>query len=157
MQFDLDNYLSRGPFMSQKTIAVASDHAGVDLKNLLRDALVSKGFDVLDLGTNGKESVDYPDYGHAMGEAIASGRATRGVIVCGSGIGISIAANRHSAVRAALCTSGLMARLARQHNDANVLALGERLVGVAVALDCLDEFLNTEFEGGRHATRVAKI
>lgn len=143
--------------MNKDCIAVASDHAGVDLKNTIRDELKSRGFEVLDLGTNGPSSVDYPDFGHAMGEAIDSGKASRGVVVCGSGIGISIAANRHKAVRAALCTSGLMARLARLHNDANVLALGERLVGISVAMDCLDEFLNTEFEGGRHAARVEKI
>ena len=143
--------------MKNNIIALASDHAGYVLKNMLRDELIGRGYEVLDLGTAGSSSVDYPDFGHALGEAIDTGRAARGIVVCGSGIGISIAANRHKSVRAALCTSGLMARLARQHNDANVLALGERLVGNAVALDCLNEFLNTEFEGGRHAARVAKI
>ncbi len=108
-------------------------------------------------GTDSSASVDYPDFGHAMGDAIDDGRAPRGIIVCGSGIGISIAANRHKGVRAALCTSGLMARLARQHNNANVLALGSRIIGFETAMDCLNEFLNTEFEGGRHAGRAEKI
>lgn len=143
--------------MSKETIAIASDHAGFALKSTLIEELKAMDFDVLDLGPSDTSSVDYPDYGHAMGDAIASGKAKRGVVICGSGIGISIAANRNPAVRAALCTNGLMARLARQHNDANVLALGERLTGVDVAKDCLREFLNTEFEGGRHARRVEKL
>lgn len=143
--------------MASETIAIACDHAGVDLKETLKAELAGRGFDVLDLGTNGPESVDYPDFGAAMGDAIASGKAKRGVLVCGSGIGISIAANRNPAVRAALCQSGLMAKLSRQHNDANVLALGARLIGLETALDCLDAFLNTDFEGGRHQRRVDKL
>jgi len=138
-------------------IAVASDHAGYDMKEFIKAELAARGYDVLDLGCHDTSSVDYPDFGHAMGKAIDTGDAGRGVIVCGSGIGISIAANRHAGVRAALCTSGLMARLSRQHNDANVLALGSRLIGESVAIDCLDEFLGTEFEGGRHQGRVDKI
>ncbi len=139
------------------TIAIASDHAGYALKaELLRD-LVAAGYDVIDLGPDGEASVDYPDYGYKLGDAIAAGRALLGIAICGSGIGISIAANRNPAVRAALCTSGLMARLARQHNDANVLALGSRIIGIEVARDCVQEFLNTEFAGGRHAGRVAKL
>lgn len=143
--------------MSKETIAIASDHAGFVLKSALIEDLKSMDFEVLDLGPFDANSVDYPDYGHAMGDAIASGKAKRGVVICGSGIGISIAANRNPAVRAALCGNGLMARLARQHNDANVLALGERLTGIEVARDCLKEFLNTEFEGGRHGRRVEKL
>ncbi|NVJ98105.1 MAG: ribose 5-phosphate isomerase B [Alphaproteobacteria bacterium] len=143
--------------MASETIAIACDHAGVELKDTLKAELSGRGFDVLDLGTNGPESVDYPDFGQAMGDAIESGRASRGVLICGSGIGISIAANRNPAVRAALCQTGLMAKLSRQHNDANVLALGARLVGVETALDCLDAFLNTDFEGGRHQRRVDKL
>ena len=143
--------------MPSETIAIGADHAGVHLKEVLAKALENKGYNVLDVGTKGTESVDYPDFGHAVAKAIESGKASRGVIVCGSGIGISMAANRHAGVRAANCTSSLMARLARQHNDANVLALGERLVGAEVALDCLDEFLNTEFEGGRHQGRIDKL
>ncbi|MCJ9430394.1 ribose 5-phosphate isomerase B [Kordiimonas marina] len=143
--------------MTAETIAVASDHAGYDLKEFIKEELENRGFEVLDLGTHGRESVDYPDYGAAMGEAIASGKVGRGVVVCGSGIGISIAANRNPAVRAALCQDGLMARLSRLHNDANVLALGARLIGIETAKDCLDNFLDTDFEGGRHQRRVDKL
>jgi ribose 5-phosphate isomerase B len=140
------------------TIALAADHAGFALKALLADEVRAQGFAVLDLGTdNADRSVDYPDYGRAVAEAIASGRASRGVAVCGSGIGMDIAANRNPAVRAALCTSGLMARLARSHNDANVLVLGSRITGVEVARDCLHEFLTTDFLGGRHSARVDKL
>ena len=143
--------------MSSETIVVGSDHAGFSLKETLKAALEDKGFDVLDVGTTSPDSVDYPDFGHKLAEAIEGGAAARGVLVCGSGIGISMAANRHSVVRAANCTSPEMAKLARQHNDANVLALGERLVGKEVALECLDAFLETAFEGGRHQARVEKI
>lgn len=140
-----------------KTVAIASDHAGTELKTALKKALREHGFVAMDLGTNDRKSVDYPDYGTAVAEALANGLAARGVVICGSGIGISIAANRHTHVRAALCTSGLMAKLARQHNDANVLALGARLTGVDVARDCLVQFLTTEFEGGRHQRRIDKM
>jgi ribose 5-phosphate isomerase B len=139
------------------TIALASDHAGFALKALLVTELRTGGHAVLDLGPVSEASVDYPDFGAKAAAAIADGRAGRAIIVCGSGIGISIAANRNPAVRCALVTSGLMARLARQHNDANCIALGSRLIGVAVARDCVEQFLNTQFEGGRHAGRVAKL
>jgi ribose 5-phosphate isomerase B len=139
------------------TIALASDHAGYALKAVLVAELRADGRDVLDLGTDGEASVDYPDFGASAAAAIADGRAGRAIIVCGSGVGISIAANRNPAVRCALVTSGLMARLARQHNDANCLALGSRIIGIEVARDCVAKFLNTEFEGGRHAGRVAKL
>lgn len=112
---------------------------------------------ILDLGTNSNESVDYPDFGKVMGKAITNGDAERGILVCGSGIGISIAANRFHAVRAALCTSAEMAHLARQHNDANVLALGARLTDLETAKACVDDFLHVEFEGGRHQRRVDKM
>lgn len=143
--------------MSDETIAIACDHGGFELKLKLLQVMENKGFNVLDLGTHSAESVDYPEYGAAMASAIAEERASRGVLICGSGIGISIAANRNPAVRAAVCHSGLSARLARQHNDANVLALGARLIGEETALDCLEEFLSTDFEGGRHQRRVAKL
>ena len=143
--------------MAGETIAIGCDHAGFSLKETLKGALAAKGFGVLDLGTDSTASVDYPDYGHKVARAIEDGTVTRAVLVCGSGVGISMAANRHKAVRAANCTSVEMARLARQHNDANVLALGERLVPVEVALKCLDAFLETEFEGGRHQRRIEKI
>ncbi len=144
--------------MTSATIALAADHAGFALKALLANELRAQGYTVLDLGTNDAErSVDYPDYGRAVADAVASGRASYGVAVCGSGIGMDIAANRNPAVRAALCTSGLMARLARSHNDANVLVLGSRIIGVEVARDCLHAFLTTDFLGGRHAARVDKL
>jgi ribose 5-phosphate isomerase B len=143
--------------MAGATIAVASDHAGFDLKEILKSDLRQAGYAVLDLGTNSTVSVDYPDFGAAMGEAIASGRAEKGVLVCGSGIGISIAANRNPGVRAALAHDATSARLSREHNDANVVAFGQRLIGVEVAREALKVFLATPFEGGRHAARVAKL
>jgi ribose 5-phosphate isomerase B len=138
-------------------IAVASDHAGFDLKEILKRDLQEAGHEVLDLGTNSTDSVDYPDFGRAMGEAIASGKAERGVLVCGSGIGISIAANRNPRVRAVLAHDVTSARLSREHNDANVIAFGQRLIGIEVAREALKVFLDTEWAGGRHAGRVAKL
>ena len=135
-------------------IALASDHAGFPLKERLKYYLSENGWEVVDLGTHGPESVDYPTYGSALATAIADGAAWRGVAICGTGIGISIAANRHRKVRAALCHDTTTARLARQHNDANVLALGARTVGEEVAKDCLAVFLSTDYEGGRHDRRV---
>ena len=143
--------------MHAETVAVASDHAGVALKELLKEELAGRGYAVLDLGTSGDESVDYPDFGHALGEAVAVGKAARGVAVCGSGIGISIAANRHPGVRAALCRDVRDAMLARQHNDANVLALGGHVTAPDDARAVLKAFLETPFEGGRHARRVEKL
>lgn len=138
-------------------IAVASDHAGFDLKEILKRDLQEAGHEVLDLGTNSTASVDYPDFGKAMGDAIASGKAERGVLVCGSGIGISIAANRNPSVRAVLAHDVTSARLSREHNDANVIAFGQRLIGIEVAREALKVFLDTEWAGGRHAGRVAKL
>jgi ribose 5-phosphate isomerase B len=143
--------------MSSETIAIAADHAGFALKQTLREELEARGYDVLDLGTDNAESVDYPDYGHALARAIADGRAGRGVLVCGTGLGMSMAANRHAGVRAAVCHDVTSARLARHHNDANVLALGARLIGPEVARDCLETFLESTFAGDRHARRVSKI
>jgi ribose 5-phosphate isomerase B len=143
--------------MPAKPVAIAADHAGFELKQLLAAELAARGFEVLDLGTDGPQSVDYPDFGDALAQAIRDGRAERGVLVCGSGLGIAIAANRHPGVRAAPCHNETAARLARQHNDANVLALGARLIDVEGAKDCLRTFLDTEFEGGRHARRVEKL
>ncbi len=143
--------------MSDHMIAIASDHAGIDLKDSLKERLMELSINVLDLGANGPASVDYPDFAHAMAEAIDADKVTRGVLICGTGIGISIAANRHPGVRAALCCNATMARLSRQHNDANVLVLGSRIIGLEAAKDCLDAFLTTEFEGGHHAARIEKI
>lgn len=143
--------------MTVKTIAIACDHAGLNLKSVLKQDIENLGYTALDLGTNGPDSVDYPDFGQALGEAIADGRANMGVLVCGSGIGISIAANRNPAVRAAVITNALTAELSRLHNDANVICFGERLVGSEIARDAMKVFLKTEFEGGRHARRVEKL
>ena len=138
-------------------VAVAADHGGFDLKSLLVPELGRMGYAVLDLGTTGPEPVDYPDIAGLLTQAIVERRANRGVLLCGMGIGMSIAANRHPAIRAALCHDGLTARLARQHNDANVLVLGGRILGPELAKDCLKIFLSTDFDGGRHARRVAKL
>jgi ribose 5-phosphate isomerase B len=143
--------------MAGASIAVASDHAGFDLKELLKRDLQQAGHAVLDLGTNSTESVDYPDFGKAMAEAIGTGKVGRGVLVCGTGIGISIAANRNPKVRAALVHDVTSARLSREHNDANVVAFGSRLIGTEVAREALKVFLATKFEGGRHTGRVAKL
>ncbi|MEM8923030.1 MAG: ribose 5-phosphate isomerase B [Actinomycetota bacterium] len=138
-------------------IAVASDHAGFDLKASVVDHLRSVGHQVDDLGTDGPDSVDYPDFGAAVGAAVVRGEAELGVALCGTGIGIGIAANKVAGVRAATVHDATGARLSRQHNDANVLCLGQRLTGVAVALDAVDAFLAARFEGGRHQRRVDKI
>lgn len=137
-------------------IAIAADHGGFSLKQAIIKAYADR-YDFLDLGTDSEESCNYADYGHALGEAMAQGKAKLGIIICGSGIGISIAANRHKAIRAALCTDVTMARLARLHNDANVLALGARITGQQVVFDCVDVFFSTAFEGGRHQARVDKL
>lgn len=143
--------------MVHKKVALAADHAGFALKTELRDVLAEQGYETIDLGTDSEDSVDYPDFGRALGEAVAAGEAECGVLVCGTGIGISIAANRIAGVRAAVCHDVTTARLARLHNDANVLAVGSRIVGSEVARDCLRTFLETDFEGGRHARRVGKL
>jgi ribose 5-phosphate isomerase B len=143
--------------MASERIAVAADHAGVALKSVLKKTLTERGYDVLDLGTEGPGSVDYPDFADRMAAAIEEGNVSRGVLVCGTGIGASIAANRHRHVRAALCHDVTDARLSRRHNDANVLALGARTTGVETARECLEAFLTTEFEGGRHQQRVDKM
>ena len=135
-------------------IAVASDHAAVALKTIVADWARAAGHEVLDLGTHGDASVDYPDYGHALAEALADGRADRGIALCGSGIGIAIAANRNPACRCAQVSEPLSAKLARTHNDANAIALGARLIGETMAIACVEAFLTTEFEGGRHQRRV---
>jgi ribose 5-phosphate isomerase B len=138
-----------------ETVAVAADHGGYDLKSVLVPALQSLGFEVLDLGTDSKESVDYPNFANALAQALAEGLAQRGLLICGTGIGMSIAINRHRHVRCALVHDVTTAFLARRHNDANVLALGGRVLGPEVAKDCLTTFFTTPFEGGRHARRVA--
>ena len=138
-------------------IALAADHAGFALKTELAVWLRETGHDVLDLGTTSEESVDYPEYGAKLGRAIASGEAIRGIAVCGSGIGISIAVNRNPECRCARVDDPLSARLAREHNDANVLALGGRLIGGDMARACVTAFLGSEFSGGRHQRRVDQL
>ena len=143
--------------MLEKVIALASDHAGFELKQSINAQLLTLGWDVLNLGTEGVDSVDYPDFGFAVARAIKQGRVHRGVLICGSGIGISIAANRYPEVRAALVRDAVGARMARLHNDANVICFGGRMISVNVAVECLKVFLETDFEGGRHRRRVDKL
>jgi ribose 5-phosphate isomerase B len=138
-------------------IAIASDHAGFELKEVLKKELVSRGIQVLDLGTDSLDSVDYPDYGYKLADEIINERCGPAIAICGSGIGINIALNREPAIRAALCCNVEMAKLARQHNDANVLVLGARFIDHDTAKECIDAFLNTDFEGGRHKRRVEKL
>ncbi|MDF3023074.1 MAG: ribose-5-phosphate isomerase [Alphaproteobacteria bacterium] len=140
-----------------KQIAISSDHAGFQLKAVVVEHLKKSGHEVIDLGPANEDRVDYPDFGFKLAEAIAAGQAPLGIAICGSGIGISIAVNRYKGMRCALAHDVTSARLSRLHNDANVLALGARLVGVEVALDCVNVFLSTAFEGGRHAGRVEKL
>ena len=138
-------------------IAVGSDHAGFELKEALAEHLRLRGHEIVDLGTTDEQSVDYPDYGAAVGRAVAGGQAELGVCACGTGIGISIAANKINGIRAAVVHDVTSARLAKQHNDANIVCFGARLVGAEVAADAIDMFLNTAWAGGRHARRIQKI
>lgn len=141
----------------ERRIALASDHAGFALKQYLIEHLMKADRQVLDLGPSDENSVDYPDFADRLAGALDAGKADLGVLICGTGIGISIAANRHRHVRAALCHDVTSARLCREHNDANVLVMGGRLIGTTTAQDCVDVFLSTEFAGGRHARRVEKL
>lgn len=144
--------------MSNDTIAIACDHGGLGLKQELLNHLESGGYKVLNLGTDSTDSVDYPEFGYALAEAIKDGRASRGILICGSGIGISIAANRFSHIRAALIHDVTGARLSREHNNANVICFGGRTIGPDLAVDCLKTFLETDFDGGeRHVRRVNKL
>jgi len=144
--------------MSNIRVAIAADHGGYDLKEDIKNFVID-GLNIewIDLGAHSTESVDYPEFGYAMADAIANNKAEMGVLICGSGIGISIAANRHPSIRAALCTSSEMAQLSREHNNANVLALGARTTEKQVNLNCVETFLTTNFEGGRHQRRVDKL
>ena len=138
-------------------IAVASDHGGFALKETVKKHLLERDIEVLDLGTDSEDSVDYPKYGQLCGQTVASGQADLGIVICGTGIGISIAANKVHKIRCGLCTSVEMARLTKQHNNANVLALGGRTTEPELALEIVDTWLDTEFEGGRHQRRVDLI
>lgn len=143
--------------MSDIKLAIASDHAGFVLKQQLVDALNEWAVAYEDLGCHNEVSVDYPDFAHAVATGIASGKFSRGILVCGTGIGMSMSANRHRGVRAAVVSESFSARMTRLHNDANVICLGARVVGVGVARDIVEAFLKTEFEGGRHSRRIDKI
>ena len=135
-------------------IAMANDHGGLALKKIVKEHLIERGYKVVDLGTHSEESVDYPIYGKACGEAVASGKADLGIVICGTGIGISIAANKVKGIRCGLCTSVEMAELAKKHNDANMLALGGRTTDAELSIKITDTWLDTEFEGGRHKRRT---
>jgi ribose 5-phosphate isomerase B len=138
-------------------IAIVSDHAAFDMKAILAEHLRDNGNEVVDLGTTSTDSVDYPDYGYRIAAAIAAGEVERGIALCGSGVGISMSVNRHPACRCALVSEPVSARLAREHNDANVLALGARMIGPEMARACVDAFLATPFAGERHQRRVDKL
>lgn len=145
------------PPVTPGAIIVANDHAGLPLKRELVAALLEMGWEVEDVGTSDGASVDYPDYAHDVAKAIAEGRHTLGLLICGSGVGMSVAANRHAGVRAVVCSEPYSAAMARRHNDANVLCLGARVVGGGLGREILESFLEQHFEGGRHAARVTKI
>ena len=140
-----------------KTIAIGCDHAGYPYKTAIKQLLAQRGMEILDFGTDGPDSVDYPDFVHPTAEAVESGKADLGIVLCGSGNGVAMTANKHADIRCALCWQRDIARLARQHNNANIIALPVRFVAEALALDMVSDFLDTEFEGGRHQRRVGKI
>ena len=143
--------------MNTFKIALGADHGGYHLKNIIREHLEHRGIACEDFGTNSSESVDYPEYAKKVCHAITSGKCTRGILVCGTGIGMSIAANKHKGIRAACCMDTFSARMTRHHNDANILCLGERVIGIGLALDLVDAFLDTQYDGGRHEMRLAMI
>ena len=141
----------------KEIIVIACDHAGYELKEIVKRYLVEKGYEVRDFGTNSTESVDYPDYAHQVGKVIDSGELKRGIVICGSGNGVQMTVNKYPNVRCALCWTAEIAHLGRQHNDCNVISMPARFITTETALEIVDEFLNTPFEGGRHQRRVEKI
>lgn len=138
-------------------IAIGCDHAGYELKETVKDKLTSEGYELIDLGTNSSESVDYPIYGKAVGEKVASGECDKGIAICGTGIGISISCNKVKGVRAALCNTEHLAKMSREHNDANVLCLGAREIDKELALKIVDKWLSTDFLGGKHLRRIKML
>ena len=138
-------------------IALGADHGGFELKEFIKEHLLKKGYEITDCGTNSSGSVDYPEYGFKVGEVIVNKEVDLGIVVCGTGIGISIAANKVKGIRAALCTSSYMAKMAREHNNANVLALGARVIGQGLAVDIVDAFISSTFTGWRHTRRIDQI
>ncbi|GAB4335285.1 MAG: ribose 5-phosphate isomerase B [Desulfobulbaceae bacterium] len=138
-------------------VAIGSDHGGYDLKELVRDMLQSSGHEVVDCGCHSAESVDYPDFSDKVCSLVLEGACERGILICGTGIGMSIAANRNRGIRAALCHDAFTARMSREHNNANILCLGARVIGTEVALDMVDVWMTTDFAGGRHQRRIDKM
>ena len=138
-------------------IAIGCDHAGYELKEKVKAEMLAAGHEMIDVGTESTESVDYPKYGHAVGRAVASGEVERGIAICGSGIGISIACNKVPGVRAALCTSTEMAEMCRRHNNANVICMGARMISEELAFAMIDTWMKTEFEGGKHERRINEL
>jgi ribose 5-phosphate isomerase B len=138
-------------------IVIGSDHAAYELKEAIKEKLTREGHEVIDVGCDSTESVDYPKYGHAVGRTVASGEAERGIAVCGSGIGISIACNKVPGIRAALCTSVEMAEMCRRHNNANVVCMGARMISQELAFEIIDKWMTTDFEGGKHLRRINEI
>ena len=138
-------------------LAIGCDHAAYELKEAIKAKMLAEGHEIIDCGTDSTESVDYPKYGHAVGRAVASGEAERGIAVCGSGIGISIACNKVPGIRAALCTSVEMAEMCRRHNNANVVCMGARMISQELAFDIIDTWMTTDFEGGKHLRRINEI
>ena len=138
-------------------IAIGCDHAGYELKEKVKAKMAAAGHEMIDVGTDSTESVDYPKYGHAVGRAVADGSAERGIAICGSGIGISIACNKVPGVRAALCTSTEMAEMCRRHNNANVICMGARMISEELAFAMVDTWMTTEFEGGKHERRINEL
>lgn len=143
--------------MYKNTIPIGSDHAGFELKNAIISFLEEKGFSVKDFGCYSEDSIDYPDYGHPVAEMVESNEAMLGIVICGSGNGINMTVNKHKGIRSALCWNTELAALARQHNDANILALPARFVSIELALEMVNTFLIASFEGGRHQNRIDKI
>ena len=138
-------------------IAIGCDHAGYELKEKVKARMAAAGHEMIDVGTNSTESVDYPAYGHAVGRSVAAGEAERGIAICGSGIGISIACNKVPGIRAALCTSVEMAEMCRRHNNANVICMGARMISEELAYAMIDTWMTTEFEGGKHERRINEL
>ena len=149
--------MSKDKKIKIKKVILASDHAGFELKEKIKNFLLRKGKKVLDLGTNSTNSVDYPDFAHRLSNKMKKNKKQFGILICGSGIGMDMAANRHKYIRAALCHNVKSARLSRQHTNANVMAIGARLTKKNIALKCVDTFIKTKFEGGRHLRRIKKI
>lgn len=147
---------AKGTIINMK-IAIGNDHVAVDMKNHIKEYLESRGHTVVDFGTHTADRCDYPIYGKKVADAVASGECERGILICGTGIGISLAANKVKGIRAAVCSESYSARLTRQHNDANIVAFGARVIGIATAEMIVDEFINTEYEGGRHQNRIDMI